>query len=363
MESIKNNFRKEDLMGVPRLNFQQNKTITKLDILRKISSGSELREGIDSIVSSEMGALIVISNVQTNNIFQGGFKVDCKFSSKRLFELAKMDGAIILAEDYGKILYANTLLVPDSGLVSFETGIRHQAAERAAKQTGGLIIAVSQRRKEITAYYGNHKYVLQPVEVLIRRATETLQILEKHKEVFSELLVNLNVLELTNLVSVADVCRVLQRIEMIRKMAEIVNEYIIELGTEGIILRMRLREIIRGVEKEGILIMKDYVSEASKARDFFNNLNLEAILDSENIARKLFYSPLDQGIMPKGYRILGKTALIGEEIKKLIIEFKNLDELINASDERLFGFLGGRADFLKKEILKLKEQIMIGNRV
>jgi len=351
----------EDSVKVPSVKVENEKKLTKLDILRKLSSGTELREGIDNVVSGGMGGLIVVYNLRAEGVFQGGFSIDCKFSSKRLFELSKMDGAIILSEDFSKILYANTLLVPDSNLTSFETGVRHQVAERTAKQINGLIIAVSERRGEITIYYGNSKYVLQPTEVLIRRATETLQILEKQREVFNEILINLNVLELTNLVSIVDVCRVLQRIEMIKRMSGIINEYILELGKDGVILRMRMREIIRGIEKEGIFIIKDYFKNILETREFFSNLNFEEILDAENIAESLFHESLDKSIIPKGYRILNKTNLNNENIENLIRGFGNLDGIVNS--ENLASVLGNLADNFKREFINLKEQIMIGKMI
>ncbi len=342
---------------------EPEKKLTKLDVIKKLSSGTELREGLNNIVSGGMGAIIVVAKPGLGSVIQGGFRVNCKFSAKRLFELAKMDGAIILSEDFKKILYANTLLVPDKNLSSSETGIRHQTAERTAKQINGLVIAVSERRGVITVYYSDSKYVLQHTETLLRRATENLQILEKQKEIFNELLVNLNILELTSLVSVGDVCKVLQRIEMVKKIANMINEYILELGKDGVILRMRMKEIIRGIEKEEGFIIKDYVNDFSKATKFFEELNFDEILDSENIGENLFGLLSEEGIVPKGYRILGKTGLTKEEIENLIREFGNLDSLINSGDERLVEVLKDRASVFKKEFLNLKEQIMVGKRV
>ena len=352
---------KEDLVGVS--NLKQENQLTKLDILKKFSSGTELRNGINDIVSSGMGALIVVIHPKVYDVFQGGFEVNCDFTSKRLVELAKMDGAIILSEDFEKILYANTLLVPESELSSFETGIRHQAAERTAKQTNTLVIAVSQRRGEITIYYGDYKYVLQPTEDLLRRATETLQILEKQREIFNEIIINLNILELTDLVSIADVCRVLQRIEMIKKMADIINENIIELGKDGIILRMRMREIMRGIENEYDLIVKDYIEDISKTRRFFDDLNFEEILDLENIASNLFGESLDREKVSKGYRILSKTSLTEDKIGNLLIEFQNLENIFNLDSNSLIKIIGVNSENFKKEINNLREQILMGKRV
>jgi diadenylate cyclase len=356
----------ENINNKPKSKIQdikREKQVLKLEILKKFSSGTGLREGLNDIVNGNKGALIVISNENSGNLFKGGFKVNCKFTSKRLAELAKMDGGIILSEDFKKILYANTLLVPNPDLSSIETGTRHQAAERTAKQIQGLVIAVSERRGEITIYYGNSRYVLQHTEDLLRRATETLQILEKQKEVFTELLINLNVLEVTNLVSVSDVCSILQRLEMIKKMSEIINEYIVELGKEGIILRMRMRELVKGMDKKQESILKDYVSKPAKAEQFLEDLNFEELLNLETIARILFGSSLESIISPRGYRILSKSGLSKDEIENLIRYFKNLEGIFNADEKILEKLLGENTEKFKEEISSLREQIMVGKRV
>jgi len=342
---------------------KEEKKLTKLEILKKLSPGTGLRESLNDIVSGGMGAIILISNSNSANIFEGGFKVNCKFTSKRLSELAKMDGGIVLSEDFKKILYVNTLFVPDRSLSTSETGTRHQTAERVAKQINGLVIAVSERRGTITVYYGNSRYVLQNTEDLLRRAAETLRILEKQREVFDELLMNLNVLEVTSLVSIADICSILQRLEMIRKMAQIINEYIVELGREGIIVRMRMREVTKDIDKKQEEIIRDYLPRPTKIRQFFDNLSFDGLLDAENIANLLFGDPSEKKITPKGYRLLGKTNLNDMEIKSLIYSFKNLDGILEADEISLGRVLKNNAEIFKNEFSKLKEQIMLGKKI
>ena len=342
---------------------EKEKTITKADILRKLSSGTGLREALNDIVGGGMGALIVVSNPNAFNVFKGGFYVNCKFSSKKLFELAKMDGAIILSEDFKKILHANTLLVPSMEFESSETGTRHQAAERTAKQINGLVLAVSERRGTISIYYGNSRYVLQNTHELLRRATETLQILEKQIEVFNELITNLNVLEVTNLVSVADVCTILERLEMIRKMTNIINEYLVELGKDGIILRMRMRELTKGIEEKEDYIVRDYIARPSRVRPFFDSLNFDEILDLENISRVLFARPLDTSVIPKGYRLLNKTRLAKSEIESLIKHFRNLEGIFSSEKDALGRIIKENPESLIREISTLREHIMVGKKI
>ncbi len=340
----------------------EQKDLTKLNILKRLSPGTGLREGLDDILRGKHGALIVIGNPAVANLFEGGFRVNCKFNSKRLAELAKMDGAIILSEDFKKILYANTFLVPDRTLSTIETGTRHQAAERTAKQINGLVIAVSERREKITVYYKNSKFSVQPSTELLRRATETLQILEKQREVFDELISNLNVLEVTNLVSVSDVCSMLQRMEIIKKMADIINEYIVALGREGIIVRMRMKELVKGINKEKEFIIQDYDIKNNKLKQFFE-LNFENLLGADNVASILFGDSSETSISPKGYRILNKTSLNEPEIDNLMNNFKNFEEILDKDDGKIKQVLGEKTDVFQKEIAKLREQIMIGKKI
>src|SRR3989344_1785919 len=350
-----------EIKSRPRLqDLKRERQILKLEILKKLSSGTGLREGLNHIVAGNMGALIVVSNENVNNIFKGGFKVNCKFTSKRLAELAKMDGAIILSEDFKKILVVNALLVPDRSFSTNETGTRHQAAERTAKQTGGVVIAISERRGTISVYYGNFKYVLQNTEDLLRKTTETLQILEKQREVFDELLTNLNVLEMTNLVSTNEVCTILQRLEMISKMSEIINEYIVELGREGLIVRMRMRELTKGIEKNQELILEDYFTKPGKIMQFFKNISFDELLDSEEILQILFASSENKRVVAKGYRILEKSSLSDNEINALIAKFKSLNEILEANEASLKKVLREKSESFKKEFDNLREQIMIG---
>jgi len=355
----------EDVIEVqtPIIEEKKEKDLTKLDVLRKISSIGGLRDTLNDIVSGGLGALVLVSDSDSENIFQGGFKVNCKFTPRRLAELAKMDGAIILSKDFKKILYANTLLIPDTNLTTLETGTRHQAAERAAKQTKGLVITISQRTGRITLFYSNSKYILQNTEDLLRKATETLQILEKQREVFEELIANLNILEVTNLVSVGEICSIFQRIEIIRKMANIINEYIVELGRGGLIVRMRMMEITKGIEKNEDFLIRDYCEKSSKIKSFFDSLTFESVLDTKNIANYLFKKSLEEEIMPKGYRLLSKLNFEKKDIENLINNIRNLDKILNSNEDDLRIIVGEKANMFLREVEHLREQIMLGKKI
>jgi diadenylate cyclase len=130
-------------------------------------------------------------------------------------------------------LYGNSFLSPNPEISTRETGTRHKSAERTAKQTGAIVIAISERKKKITIYQGDNRHELRESSEILRRAAETLQILEKQRESFNEAIMNLNLMELQRIVTVKDVCGVIQRFEIIKRISETVKRYLIELGKEG----------------------------------------------------------------------------------------------------------------------------------
>ena len=336
-----------------------------MDAIRLVSPGTPLGTAIDDIMRARTGALIVIWNNELAGLIEGGFKVNERFTPQKLMELCKMDGAVVLSSDLKKILYANVLLINDASIPTSETGTRHKAAERTAKKAKTLVIAISERRNKITLYYYDLRYVLKNTGEVMSRAIETLQILEKQREIYDELLKNLNVLEVTNLVSISDVCSIIQRMEMIMKISDIMNRNIIELGKEGVIVKIRMRELTKNIEKEKLLIFKDYVGKANKVKNNLSSLNFDSLLDTENLAKLLFSKQQEEQISPKGYRFLSKTSLNEAEIKALVDGFKNLDNMFNAQLEE-FSKVLKEEELVKgfqKELSTLKEQIMLGKKI
>jgi len=353
----------ETLVINPIINEEKSNKPSFLDVLGKLSPGKSLRTGLDDILNGRTGALIVVECDESENVFEGGFKVNCKFTSQRLAELSKMDGAIILSSDMKRILFANTLLTPKNDIPTEETGTRHKAAERTAKQTGAIVIAVSERRRKITLYYDNKRYVLQNSEDILRRATETLQILEKQKEILDENLKNFNILEITSLVSYGDVCLVLQRIEMIVKMTNNIRRYLIELGNEGTMIKMRINELTKGIIERRDLIIKDYASRPQYVTKFLENLSSDSLLDLASLSRIIFEESPDKNVFSKGYRLLSKLNLMEKEIKSLISYFDNLQSIINASEGDLRKILKNKTNTFRDQLANLKEQIMIGKKI
>ncbi|MEM3405455.1 MAG: DNA integrity scanning diadenylate cyclase DisA [Candidatus Pacearchaeota archaeon] len=357
--SLKNTVeeKKEDFIEI-----KKKEKFDILDALKLVSPGTPLRRGIDDIVLGRRGALIVIASSNVEEIISGGFKLNCKFTPQRLFELSKMDGAIILSKDLKKIIYANCLLIPDPKILTEETGSRHQAAERTAKQLKTLVIAISERKSSITLYYNNLKYSLRDTRDILNKSLEKLQILEKQKEIYNNLLLNLNKLEITSLVSINDVSSLLQRIEIILRISNMMKKDIVELGNEGILLKIRMKELIKEVDKIKKLIIQDYCQEKNKKYNKeISKLNFDNLLETSRIIEIYFPNTKEEYIKPKGYRLLDKLDFPKEDIKMIIEHFDNLDSIINSNPKELEKILKNpeKVNNFLKELSELKENIML----
>ncbi len=361
------------MIGIPGLEERKDKkevqaTITpqklaaRLDkeelfnILKLIAPGTNFRTGINSIVQAGKGALIVVENDYLTPLLDGGFRVNCRFTPQRLVELSKMDGAIVLSKDLKKISNANVLLTPDSSIKTHETGTRHKAAERTAKQIGGMVIAVSERRHEIVLFYKNARHIVKYTAELLRKANEQMQMLEKHRELFDSNLEKLNRSEMRNSLNLNHAINVIQKGRIIQKISDDLKKYIIELGNEGTLLKTRLKEITQNVEKETDLVLRDYTKIGSKKSKFLlDSLTYDELLDPDNIKRVLAYEKAIKTDSIKGWRILSKTSLMEPEIAMLIKEAGNLGKALHAEQEVYNQVLGeDKARLFKEEIERIK---------
>lgn len=342
-----------------------------LRALRMVAPGTPLREGLESILRAKMGALIVIGDsLEILSLVEGGFQIDADFTPANLYELAKMDGAIILSHDAKRILYSNTQLIPDPLIPSVETGIRHRTAERVARQTGALVIAISQRRDVVTLYKGTIRYSLQDIGVILSKANQAIQTLEKYKGVFNKALVNLTTLEFEDLVTVYDVAKVVQRGEMVMRIVRELENYIGELGTEGRLVTMQVEELVTNVEEELLYVIQDYYVNEDKTpaeiKQTFSYWSAEELLDLSNISRALGYgtaaSVLDLTVYPRGYRMLQKIPRLPFQIvENLIQSFGNLQNIVKASIDELDDVEGigeVRARAIKNGLRRLQEQVV-----
>lgn len=335
--------------------------------LEKVAPGTELREGLEHILSARTGALIVIGDYDdVEPLCNGGFELSVEFTAQRLFELAKMDGAIVMDGSMNRILRANVHLVPDPTLPTSETGMRHRTAERVARQTKALVISISQKRDIISLYLDGVKYALQDIRVLLAKANQALQTLEKYKIRLDEVLANLSALEFEDLATLLDVVTVLQRSEMVGRVSREVERYISELGTEGRLIRMQLDELVGTTEQQSLMIIKDYALDKKKVKEISESLadlTPEELLDLIEIAKLLGYKEvvdlLEQPVHSRGYRLLSKIPrLYSDVVEKIVQKFHNLQSIMSASIEELDSVEGVgpiRAKAIKDGLQRLKE--------
>jgi len=336
------------------------------EALKFFSPGTSIRTALDDILRARMGVLIVIEKEGISKIVEGGFRINSKFSPQKLVELAKMDGAIILSQDLKKILYANTLLRPNIKTPTQETGTRHKAADRTARQFSTIVIAISERKNKITLYFKDENYFLEQTSEILRRAAETLQILEKQKDIFNDLISHLNMLEIMNLVSISDVCNILQSFETIKRISDNVRKYLIELGKEGNIVSMRLKGLMKNLSKEREMILEDYLGEKDKSSDeMLKNMSFDFLLETSNISRILFGELHDKPISPKGIRILERTNLLQKDIDSMISHFGSLEKIFNLDKEEFKEIFKNEniVESAFEEIRKLKEKILVGKGI
>lgn len=351
-----------------------------VDILKILAPGTIFRDGLENILRAQTGALIVVSDKEeVIKLVNDGFEIDTQLSPTKIYELAKMDGAIVLDDKAENILFANAQLIPDPTIHSGETGTRHKTAERVAKQTGELVIAISERRSIITIYKGDSKHILEDIRVVLVKANQAIQTLEKYRAVFDQALTNLSALEFEDLVTISDVVTVIQRTEMVLKIQREIEKYISELGSEGRLIKMQLEELVSNVEEEGLLLIEDYISkeleeEATEPEEIIENLtdwSSDEILTLNTISKALGYSgslnALDESVSPRGYRILRKIPRLPMPvIENLVDHFEDLQSIIRASVDELDDVDGigeVRAQAIKDGLRRLRDQVLLDRHI
>lgn len=319
------------------------------EVLGMVAPGTALRDGLERILRGRTGALIVMGWDRTvEQVANGGFVLDVGFSSTRLRELSKMDGAIILSSDGQTIVRAAVQLVPDPGLPTEETGTRHRTADRVSRQTRHPVISVSKSMNIISIYVDGHRHVMEDSAGILSRANQGLATLERYKARFDEVNATLSALEIENLVTVRDVAIAAQRGEMVRRIRREVENDLIELGTEGRLPSLQLNELVAGVDSDLVLLVRDYLVAASSRRkrgveralDTLGSLSEQDLLDLARVGSTLGFSDgaeaLEGSVVPRGYRLLARVPRLPEVIiDRIVSHFGGLQRLLAATTEDL----------------------------
>lgn len=309
--------------------------------LRKVAPGTPMREGLDMIISARMGALIVVADKPAiEPLCNGGFVIDAPFTPQKMFELSKMDGAIVLDSDCERIIRANAHLVPDSSFPTSETGMRHRTAERIARQTSSLAIAISGRRNTVNLYLMGRRIQLEDIEVLLAKANQAIQTLQNYRHRLDEMLERLTLLEFEDLVTLGDVAEVIARFEMLLRVAREVALYTTQLGTEGRLVSMQSEDLTAGVADQYGLVLRDYADDSASKRvatvsERIADLSADKLYEAPVIAQALGLTAdeqAEQHVRARGYRILAQIPMLpGSVVARIVDRFSTLPAIVKAS--------------------------------
>jgi diadenylate cyclase len=344
-----------------------------LDALAKVAPGAPLREGLDRILQGGKGALIVVGDgPEVLNICSGGFLLDAAFSPQRLSELAKMDGAIILAPDASRIARANVHLVPNPNVPTSETGTRHRTAERVARSIDVPVISVSEDMRVIAVYVGEQKHPLQPIPRLLDRSNQALRTLERYKARLDSVSSQLSALEVEDIVTLRDVVVLLQRTEMVRRIGEEIEGDIIELGADGRLVYLQLEEVMGNVEEDYRLAVRDYFYEETtwhlgEVLSALADMDMEHLLDPKAVAEILHLpegsGDLDTHLQARGYRMLARIPRLPDAVAEAVVtRFGNLQKIMRATIddlEEVEGVGETRARAIKDGLARLAESSIL----
>jgi diadenylate cyclase len=344
-----------------------------VEALKTVAPGTPLRAGLEHIIAGSTGALIVIGDeAGVERISNGGFTIGVPYTPQALFELAKMDGAITLDEGIGRILKANVHLVPDPSLLTSETGMRHRTAERVSRQTDALVISISQRRDVLSLYRHGQKVILADVEVVLAKVDQALQTLQRYRSRFDEVSDHLTALEFEDVVTLADAATVIRRAEMVLRVANDVQRYVVELGTDGRLARMQAVELTSGVEEDYLMLLRDYLRDSTpkrvtSVRQRIGALKPEQLRDTTILVNALGYSSAaditEQLVHPAGFRLLRRIPMLpASAIGRVTDHFGTLRSLASATEQQLDAVDGvglRRARAIVQGLRRLREHAAI----
>jgi diadenylate cyclase len=344
-----------------------------LAAIETIAPGTPIRQAVDDVIRSHEGALIVIGDpAELSFLYSGGIRLDAPFRPQLLYELAKMDGAIIVDAAIKRLAWANVQLMPDSTIPSEETGTRHRTAERVAKQTGALVVSVSQQRETVTVFVGPARYQLDPVADVLAKTNQALGTLETYRQRLEQVLTRLTALEFQNAVVLDDVLVTLQRAEMTSRMAERIKRDCVELGSEGRLIRLQLEELVGNVPADRDAIVRDYHAvsadaEATLALEGLRALRYQDLLEFDRLVELLGYprgsSPLDTSVQPRGYRVLSHIPRVPDMVvRRVVADFGSLDTVVRASQrdlEAVDGVGAVRAREIREGLRRLQEHNLV----
>ena len=314
----------------------------KEEAIRLTAPGTALRQALDMIIAGHMGALICVGD-EDSVIASGndGFPLNISFTSNRLFELCKMDGAVVIDRGLTQILRANYHLNPDPGLPTSETGMRHRTAARMSILTEAMVISVSERRQVVHVFIDGKGYQLKTVAELMGSVNPLIVAMQSTRSTLDNRLRRLTTLELENQVTLADLTEIFYLFEILTTAGEELGSIELQLGSEGRTVQMQRTEFLGNLDEEYTLIIRDYASDSSEEnaaeiRSALDDLNPAQVHNTKNLARLLGYEDLapESVMAPLGLRTLSNVSVVREGMAdKIVDEYGSLQDLIDVIDE------------------------------
>ena len=313
------------------------------EAIRRTAPGTPLRLALDMIIDGHLGALICVGD--TESVLAAGddgFKLDVSFTANRLFELCKMDGAVVVDRDLTKILRANYHLNPDPSLPTSETGTRHRTAARMSLLTKATVISVSSRRSVVNVYVDGKGYELKSVSDLLATVNQLTVAMQSTRSQLDRSLLRLTSLEFDNVVTLGDVADILYLFEMLMTAGEELDVCIMQLGREGKTTQMQREEFLSGMDEAYTLMIRDYAADSSEetARAVRKRLHDTAntqLRSAKSVARLLGYTDErgeDSIMTPLGLRTLSRVPVVRDGMAdKIVDEYGSLQEVLEAVDD------------------------------
>ena len=300
--------------------------------------GTAVRRALDMIIAGHLGALICVGD--TDAVLAAGndgFPLNISFTANRLFELSKMDGAIVIDRDLTQIMRANFHLNPDPSLPTSETGMRHRTAARMSLLTKALVISVSERRQVVNLYIGGRSHQLRTVPEVMSSASQLITTLQTTRQSLDRSLLRLTTLELDNYVTLGDVTTILNYFETLMTAADELDKCIDQLGSEGRTVEMQREQLVGDMEEEYVLMIRDYARDSSEShaeeiRAHLHDSDPSTLRSPKYVAKALGYDDLreDSVMVPLGLRTLNRVSVVREGMAdKIVDEYGNLRELMD----------------------------------
>ena len=306
--------------------------------IRLTAPGQPIRTALDMIIAGHLGALICVGDSE-NVLAAGndGFPLNISFTSNRLFELSKMDGAIVIDDDMNQILRANFHLNPDPSLATNETGMRHRTAARMSVLTDAIVISVSARRAVVNVYVKGKSYEIQPVTEVMSSVNQLIATLQTTRSTLDRSLLRLTALELDDYVTLADITDIISSFEIMQQAKAELKSCIVKLGNQGKLVQMQLEQLAgASMDTEYDLMIRDYASESSqdnarRIRERFSEMTAYELSNPKSVAEVLGFDDLDEDsvMTPLGLRTLSRVSVVRDGVaEKIVDEYGSLQDLM-----------------------------------